>query len=115
MTRFHWVSIAIVVFPLAIVAPTWAEENEPDAAQAQEATEKQDDGAGYRIGSVLLTSANIPLRGVLCVGSTIVAGGLYVITLGTAVNATVYMVKEACGGPWIITPEMMKGKPKRSD
>ena len=117
MGQFKWVSIVIVALLLAIVAPAWAEEGEPDAsAQAQEMTERQDEyGAGYRIGSVLLTAANIPLRGLLCIGSTIVAGGLYVITLGTAVNATVYIVKEACGGPWIITPEMMKGRPRRSD
>jgi hypothetical protein len=117
MGQFKWVSISIVALLLAIIAPAWADESEPDAAaQVQEMTEKQDEyGTGYRIGSVLLTSVNIPLRGLLCIGSTIVAGGLYVITLGTAVNATVYMVKEACSGPWIITPEIMKGKPRKSD
>ncbi|HLC40301.1 MAG TPA: hypothetical protein VJO34_01590 [Methylomirabilota bacterium] len=117
MGQFKWVSIAIVMLLLAIVAPAWADESELDAAaHSQEMTERQDEyGVGYRVGSVLLTSANIPLRGLLCIGSTIVAGGLYIVTLGTSVNATVYMVQEACSGPWIITPEMMKGKPRRSD
>ena len=118
MGQFKWMSIAIVALLLAVVAPAWAEESEPGAAdaQAQEMTEKQDEhGAGYRLGSLFMTSVNIPLRGLLCVGSTVGAGVFYVATFGTAVNAAVYMVKEGCSGPWIITPEIMKGKPRKSD
>ena len=119
----EWAGVIVaVVFSLGAVAPAWAQEKaspseKPAASEKREAPEKKEKSEpGYVFGGAVLTVLNIPLRGALCAASTGVATGLFVVTFGTAGHATATIVKEACGGPWIITPEVLKGKPpKESD
>jgi hypothetical protein len=103
--------ILAIVLVLGYFASAWADEREVSASSHPPLSEKKETPqGGYVVGGAVLTVLNIPLRGALCVGSTALAGGLYIVTLGTAVNATAFMVKETCGGPWIITPELVKGE-----
>ena len=106
--------ILAIVLVLGWEAPVWADEQEVSATSHPPLSEKKESReAGYIVGGAVLTMLNLPLRGALCAGSTALAGGLYIVSFGTAVNATTFMVKEACGGPWIITPELLKGENAR--
>jgi hypothetical protein len=67
-------------------------------------------GAGYVVGSVAATTLNIPMKTGLCLSSIAVGSAFFILTLGTAGRETAGLIKEGCGGPYIITPEQLKGE-----
>ena len=115
LLRIVGTALLAVALVLGNIAPVRSEEPETSASTHPPLSDKKETReTGYVVGGAVLTVLNIPLRGALCAGSTVLAGGLFIITAGTAVNATTFMVKETCGGPWIITPEMVKGEKSES-
>lgn len=107
--------LAVVVTlsgPVAVRAQTMESGTSAKAAEAPPAQEGVKDlsaDAAYELGAGVATVVNIPLRGALCGFGGLVGFAVMVITFGSGYRAAAKVVEEGCSGPWIITPEHLKG------
>lgn len=87
--------------PAATAAPAATEADKGDPAPADTA---------YKVGAGVATVINVPMRTGLCALGA--AGGLAVliVTFGSGYRFAARVVEEGCGGPWIITPEHLRGR-----
>jgi hypothetical protein len=96
MTRI--VALVLGVLVVLASAPAWADSN------ARESTWEQ---AGYGAGSFLGSLVYTPVKGVFCILGGIGSGAAFVAG-GT--DAAAKVAGSACGGTWLITPSVLKGK-----
>lgn len=107
----------VVVVALSAPVPIQAQPKESEApamaatetASAQETRKDDSSGAAYEIGAGVATAVNIPLRGAICVIGGVAGFVVLVITFGSGYRAAASVVEHGCSGPWIITPEHLKG------
>ena len=89
---------SLVVLSLVVqTAPGWA------APASEDSTLEQ---AGYGAGSVLGTLVYAPLKATFCVLGGIGAGFTAIASRAKASQ----VFGASCGGTWIITPDVVKGK-----
>lgn len=66
--------------------------------------------------SSVLTTMNIPARGVLCGLTGLMAGIVMAASAGMRYADAAKMIEEGCSGPWVITPEILEeGRKKEKD
>jgi hypothetical protein len=98
--------------PVAVMAQSKEPETAPKAP-AESAAAKSDtsgaEDAAYKVGAGVATVINVPMRTGLCALGA--AGGLVtlIVTFGSGYRFAARVAEEGCGGPWIITPEHLKG------
>lgn len=101
----------IAILLLVVMGVSFVPTPQADAQQAGPSQPEQaQPGAGYVVGSIAATTLNVPLKSALCVGSIAVGAVFFILTAGTTGRETAGLVKEGCGGPYIITPEHLKGE-----
>jgi hypothetical protein len=99
--------------PVAVMAQSKEPEAAPKAPAETAAAQKSDtsspEDAAYKVGAGVATVINVPMRTGLCALGA--AGGLVtlIVTFGSGYRFAARVVEEGCGGPWIITPEHLKG------
>jgi hypothetical protein len=67
---------------------------------------------GAKVGAGVLNVVYVPGKAIVCGAGTIVAGGLMLLTFGTAYREAVSFFNEGCGGAWMLTPEQVQAAPK---
>ena len=98
-----------------------SKEAETPSTTAAETGQTEETGKGdggeiaYKVGAGVATAVNIPLRGVLCVIGVTAGFVVLVITFGSGYRTAARATEEGCGGPWVITPEHLKGEPAKED
>ncbi len=113
----NWIRVlsVIVAVSVALTGPTavLAQSEKSEAASKTAAEQEADKGnpadAAYKVGAGVATVINIPMRTGLCALGA--AGGLatLIATFGSGYRFAARVVEEGCGGPWVITPEHLKG------
>lgn len=71
-------------------------------------------GTGAKVGAGVLNVVYVPGKAIVCGAGTIVAGGLMLLTFGTAYREAVSFFNDGCGGSWVITPEQVAAAPKKA-
>lgn len=92
------VAVGLAVLVMASSTPNWAE------AEAQESTLSQ---VGTGVGSAIGTFVYFPFKAAFCILGG-VASGVTVVFAGPENAGKV--ARTACGGSWVITPDVVKGK-----
>jgi hypothetical protein len=69
---------------------------------------------GAEVGAGVLNVVYVPGKAILCGIGTVVAGGLMLLTFGSAYRPATEWFKEGCDGPWVLTPEMVTNVPAGS-
>lgn len=80
-----------------------------EAQPAQSADKESPPESVYQVGAKVATAVNIPMRGILCIAGGAAGFLVLVLTFGSGYRAAALVVEEGCSGPWIITPEHLKG------
>jgi hypothetical protein len=110
MKRALRLSLAILMLSVIFV---------PSVSRSQEAATKEGDGrpgAGFYVGSVLLSILYVPVKLVTCVGTQAGAAVAYTGTYGVPGNYDGdtngrdigEVARRSCTGSWIIKPEQVK-------
>lgn len=63
----------------------------------------------------VLTTMNIPARGVLCGLTGVMAGIVMAASAGMRYADAGKMMEDGCSGPWIITPEMLGEESRKKE
>jgi len=92
------VALLLVLTLLGQSGPAWAQ-----AASADSGARRALYGAGSVLGTVVYT----PFKGLLCVMGG-AASGLQFLASGA--RATRAMATASCGGTWVVTPDVLKGR-----
>lgn len=92
------VTLGLAMLLIAHSTPSWAE------AQAQEGTLSQ---VGSGVGSAIGTFVYFPFKAAFCIVGG-VASGFTAIFAGS--DSAGKVARTACGGSWVITPGVIKGK-----
>jgi hypothetical protein len=69
----------------------------------------------YEVGAGIATAVNLPLRGALCVVGGVLGFAALLATFGSGYRFATGIVEEGCGGPWVLTPDQMKGGAPRTE
>ncbi|MBI2360164.1 MAG: OmpA family protein [Deltaproteobacteria bacterium] len=96
------ITAALLVLSLMGQPPAFGEvgEKEPVAGRAEGSHESSLAG--------VLTAANIPMRGVACGLTGVLALVVMTASGGARYGLAADIMRDGCSGPWIITPEMLK-------
>lgn len=81
--------------------------------EALKASEPEEASMAYDIGAGVVNVVAIPGKAALCAMGGIVSAGLLIVTFGTAYRAAAGVVREGCGGKWIVTGDDLR--PDRQD
>jgi len=71
-------------------------------------------GTGAHIGAGVLNVVYVPGKAIVCGAGTIVAGGLMLLTFGSAYREAVSFFNDGCAGSWLLTAEQVAGAPKKA-
>jgi hypothetical protein len=71
-------------------------------------------GVGAKVGAGVLNVVYVPGKAIVCGAGTIVAGGLMLLTFGSAYREAVSFFNDGCGGSWVLTPEQVAAAPKKA-
>jgi hypothetical protein len=71
-------------------------------------------GTGAKVGAGVLNVVYVPGKAIICGAGTIVAGGLMLLTFGSAYREAASFFNDGCGGSWVLTPEQVAAAPKKA-
>ncbi len=102
--------------PVAVMAQSKEPEAAPKAPAETAAVQKSDtpgpEDAAYKVGAGVATVVNLPMRTGLCALGAAAGLVTLIATFGSGYRFAARVAEEGCGGPWIITPEHLKGTAK---
>jgi hypothetical protein len=70
--------------------------------------EGEENAGAYAAGAVAVNIFLVPGRAITCGLGGLAAGGLLLLTFGTAYRAASAVVHEGCGGKWIVTGDDLR-------
>ena len=96
-------AVAMVLLSFNLVNAGFEDETERKATQDEVTHE-----IGMPLLATLLTTLNIPFRGLLCISDV----GMGTITMGASAgrrySQTAEFIEQGCKGPWILTPRTIR-------
>lgn len=95
--------------PLA-AAQTAMQSMQPEVAE----TSAPPPGTGAKIGAGVLNVVYLPGKVIVCGAGTVVAGGLMLLTFGSAHREAVSFFNEGCAGSWVLSAEQVAAAPKKA-
>jgi hypothetical protein len=105
----------VLGMPLGAFAQEEPEEQSPEAterkAEGDESVGTKAENAALAVTSVIVSAAQAPLRAGTC-GATVIVGGLaYLLTVfdSEARQGPADAIKRVCEGPYVSTPEDLRG------
>lgn len=107
-------SVAGAQQPSQPMQPPGQSAQQPDLfKETLKASESEQASKAYDIGAGVVNAVAIPGKVVLCTIGGIVSAGLLIVTFGTGYKAAAGVVREGCGGKWIVTGDDLR--PERQD
>lgn len=103
----------LVPYAAAQQPPQTATPGQPELFQEQlkVTPEYQRHRGLYTTGAVFVNMFLVPGRAITCGLGGLTAGGVLLVTLGTAYRAASAVVREGCGGKWIVTGDDLRPEP----
>ena len=103
----------LVPYAAAQQPPPASAQGQPELFQEQlkVAPEYERHRGLYTTGAVFVNMFLVPGRAITCGLGGLTAGGLLLVTLGSAYRAAASVVREGCGGKWIVTGDDLRPDP----
>lgn len=107
----------LVPYAAAQQPPPTSTPGQPELFQEQlkAAPEHERHRGLYTTGAVLVNMFLVPGRAITCGLGGLAAGGVLLVTFGTAYRAASSVVHEGCGGKWIVTGDDLRPDPGLAD
>ena len=115
MTKSKWLCTALVLV-LAISGPlaplAMAQQSMQPAMTPGGGAEPSE---GARVGAGFLNVVYVPGKAIVCGAGAVASTAIMLLTFGSAYHAAVDIFNEGCGGPWVLTPQIVSQRPVDDD
>ncbi len=85
--------------------------------EEEEKQEKTQDDVRYELGkpllAAILTTFNIPFRGLLCISDVGMGTMIMGVSAGRRYSQAADFIEQGCAGPWILTPRRIRGEQQK--
>jgi hypothetical protein len=109
-----WLGIVLIAV-LGITGPLAPLAAAQTAMQAETVeTSVPPPGPGAKIGAGVLNVVYLPGKVIVCGAGTVVAGGLMLLTFGSAYREAASFFNEGCAGSWVLSAEQVAAVPKKA-
>ena len=111
--KWFKLSSLILVITIALSSPVPGMARDEDKKQQVQNQGDVRYGFGKPLLAAILTTLNIPFRGVLCISDV----GMGTITMGASTGRryaqAADFIEQGCAGPWILTPRRIRGEQQK--
>jgi len=117
MSDSRWLCVVLIAALAAggVLAPLATAQTSMQSMQTEAVEEAAPPpGAGAKIGAGVLNVVYVPGKAIVCGAGTIVAGGLMLLTFGSAYREAISFFNDGCGGSWVLSPEQVAAAPKKA-
>ncbi len=106
-------SILILVLTTALSSPIPGIAGYEDEKKQEKTRDDVRFDLGKPLLAVILTTLNIPFRGLLCISDVGMGTMTMGLSAGRRYSQAADFIEQGCAGPWILTPRRIRGEQQK--
>ena len=110
-----WIKLSSLILVLTIVlsSPTLGTAGHEDEKKQEQTQDDVRYGFGKPLLAAILTTFNIPFRGLLCISDIGMGTMTMGVSAGRRYSQAADFIEQGCAGPWILTPRRIREKQQK--